>query len=61
VLLIPSNEACYAVYSFEDRTLHIPFVDVDADVYEVTLRHLQEVPLDLGIFRLENYNFLYTR
>jgi len=61
VFLIPSNEACYAVYSFKDRTLHIPFVDVDANVYEVTLRHLQEVPLDLGIFRLESYNLLYTR
>jgi len=61
VFLIPSNEACYADYSFVDRTLHIPFVEVYADVYEITLKHVQEVPLDLGIFRLESYNFLYTK
>ncbi len=61
VFLTPTNEACYAVYSFQDKTLDIPFVDVGADVYEITLKHLQEVPLNLGIFRLESYNLLYTK
>jgi hypothetical protein len=61
VFLTPTNEACYAVYSFQDKTLYIPFVDVGADLYEITLKHLQEVPLHLGIFRLESYNLLYTK
>lgn len=53
-------DGCHAVYSYQDKTLHIPFVDVGSEVYEATLKHLQEVPLDLGVFRLKNYEFLYT-
>ena len=53
-------DGCHAVYSYQDKTLHIPFVDVGSEVYEATLKHLQEVPLDLGVFRLNNYEFLYT-
>jgi len=53
-------DACHAVYSYQDKTLSIPFVEVGSEVYEATLKHLQEVPFDLGVFRLENYDFLHT-
>jgi len=53
-------DACHAVYSYENKTLSIPFVDFGSEVYEATLKHLQEVPLDLGVFRLKHYEYLYT-
>jgi len=53
-------DACHAVYSYQDKTLSIPFVKVGSEVYEATLKHLQEVPFDLGVFRLKNYEFLHT-
>jgi hypothetical protein len=37
-----------------------PIVNVGSEVYEATLKHLQEVPFDFGVFRLENYEFLHT-
>jgi hypothetical protein len=53
-------DACHAVYSYQDKTLSIPFVEVGSEVYKATLKHLQEVPFDLGVLRLENYEFLDT-
>jgi hypothetical protein len=53
-------DACHAVYSYQDKTLSIPFVEVGSEVYKATLKHLQEVPFDLGVLRLENYEFLHT-
>jgi hypothetical protein len=60
VLFTPTTDACRAVYSSQDKTLKIPFVDVGSKVYEFTLKHVQEVPLDLGVLRLESYNYLHT-
>jgi hypothetical protein len=68
-----NNKSCHAVYSYQDKTLKIPFLDVASvgpwptfdelppiKVFEVTLEHLQVVPLHLGVLRLDNYNHLYT-
>jgi hypothetical protein len=60
VSFTPTPKACHAVYSFQDKTLTIPFVKVDSEVYEATFKHLQEVPVDLGVLRLESYKYLYT-
>jgi len=60
VSFTPTTKACHAVYSSQNKTLTIPFVQVDSEVYEATFKHLQEVPVDLGVLRLESYKYLYT-
>ncbi len=60
VSFTPTTKACHAVYSSQNKTLTIPFVQVDSEVYEATFKHLQEVPLDLDVLRLESYKYLYT-
>lgn len=63
------NEACHAIYSYSDKLLRIPFVDVPSsigqwpnfeekrpiEVFRITLKYLQESPLKSGLFHLQDY------
>jgi len=68
------NESCHAFYSDQEKTLTLPFVKVPSikgtwphleeqapiEVFKVTLKHLQEVPLKIGVLRLQDYTSLFT-
>ena len=69
----PSAERyCHAVYSPSDQTLTIPFLSVPSvswpsleetlpiEVFEVSLKHEQIIPLHPGVLYLEDYKHLYT-
>ena len=68
----PSVERYYAVYSPSDQTLTIPFLSVPSvswpsleetlpiEVFEVSLKHEQIIPLHPGVLYLEDYKHLYT-
>ena len=69
----PSAERyCHAVYSPSDQTLTIPFLSVPSvswpsleetlpiEVFAVSLKHEQIIPLHPGVLYLEDYKHLYT-
>ena len=69
----PSAELyCHAIYSPSDQTLKIPFLSVPSvswpsleetlpiNVFEVSLKHEQIIPLHPGVLYLEDYKYLYT-
>jgi hypothetical protein len=57
----PTDMRCHAIYSQQRRTLTIPYLDIGSDVYRMTLQHLQNVPLDLGVLHMKHYKWLYSR
>jgi len=68
------NEACHAIYSYSDKILKLPFVDVPSligqwpkfeekqpiEIFRVTLRYLQESPLESGRLHLQDYALVTT-
>ncbi len=69
--MLEEEDECHAAYSYADRTIHIPFVDVPSvmvlppgvvvpgpvQVFEVTL---QQLPLANDVFHLKDYKYLDT-
>jgi len=63
----PVGDPCHAVYTYENRTLKIPMVEVPTilstfptikegkpiSIYEVMLQHIETVPIDLGILHVQ--------
>ncbi|MCV6637163.1 S8 family peptidase [Candidatus Albibeggiatoa sp. nov. NOAA] len=70
-MLDGDDNECHASYSYADRIIHIPFVDVPSvmvlppniivpgptQVFEATL---QQLPLSSDVFHLQEYNYLDT-
>ncbi len=71
IKMLDQENECHAKYSYETRTMYIPFIDMPStiklpsgiiipgpiQVFEATLKQL---PLSSEIFHLKEYNFLYT-
>ena len=53
IFLTTAADPCHAVYDETQKTLHVPFVDVGNEVYDVKFQHLKDIPLELGMFHLE--------
>lgn len=71
IKMLDQENECHAKYSYETRTMYIPFIDMPStiklpsgiiipgpiQVFETTLKQL---PLSSQIFHLKEYNFLYS-
>ncbi|MEK8019051.1 MAG: Calx-beta domain-containing protein, partial [Candidatus Parabeggiatoa sp.] len=69
--MLEGDNECHATYSYADRTIHIPFVDVPSvmvlppnvvvpgptQVFDATM---QQLPLSDDVFHLKGYEYLYT-
>jgi len=58
IFLTTAADPCHAVYDETQKTLHVPFVDVGNEVYDVKFQHLKDIPLELGIFHLESVDLV---
>lgn len=58
IFLTTTTDPCHAVYDETQKTLHVPFVDVGNEVYDVKFQHLKDIPLELGVFHLESYDLV---
>lgn len=58
IFLTPAHDPCHAIYDETQKTLHLPFVDINSQVYDAVLQHLQTIPLDLGVFHLQHYQLV---
>jgi len=69
--MLEEESECHATYSYKDRTMHIPFVEVPSvmilppDVVvpgpvQVFKATLQQLPLSEDVFHLKDYKYLYT-
>jgi hypothetical protein len=58
VFLTEKPNPCHAVYDETQKTLHIPFVDIGSEVYEVEFQHLKSHSIEFGKFHLESYNLV---
>jgi len=56
--LTTAHDPCHALYDETQKTLHVPFVDVGNEVYDVKFQHLKDIPLELGVFHLESYDLV---
>ncbi len=68
----PVGDPCHAVYTYENRTLKIPMVEVPTvlttfptvkegkpiSIYEVTLQHIETNPIDLGILQVQEVKLI---
>jgi hypothetical protein len=69
--MLEGDNKCHGTYSYADRTIHIPFVDVPSvmvippgiiipgpiQVFEASM---QQLPLANDVFHLKDYKYLYT-
>lgn len=58
IFLTRNPDPCHAVYDETQKTLHVPFVDVGNEVYDVKFQHLKDTPLEIGTFHLESYDLV---
>lgn len=58
VFLTATPDPCHAVYDETQKTLHIPFVDIDSEVYDVKFQHIKDNSLEFGTFHLESYDLV---
>lgn len=58
IFLTSAHDPCHALYDETQKTLHVPFVDVDNEVYDVKFQHLKDIPLEIGTFHLESYDLV---
>jgi hypothetical protein len=71
VEMLEEDSECHATYSYADRAIHIPFVDVPSVMLlppgvvipgptRVFEADLQQLPLSEEVFHLNSYKYLYT-